>query len=60
MVPDSPLKKKSKSSAQARVQNMIAQLPTPMEGHIINRRNNLMRGIINMRNNIMRERGNIN
>ena len=39
---------------------MIAQLPTPMEGHIINRRNNLMRGIINMRNNIMRERENIN
>jgi len=24
-------------------QNMIAQLPTPMEGHIINMRNNLMR-----------------
>merc|ERR550519_1002989 len=39
----SPPKKKSKSSAQAPVQNMIAQLPTPMEGHLINMRNNLMR-----------------
>ena len=38
-------KKKFKScDAQAiSGQNMIAQLPTPMEGHIINMRNNLLR-----------------
>ena len=41
----SPPKEKFKLCAIQAIsgQNMIAQLPTPMEGHIINMRNNLLR-----------------
>ena len=40
-----PFKKKFKpcDAQGASGQNMISQLPTPMEGHLINMRNNLLK-----------------